>query len=103
MKLIVLVKKLMTPTQIVNGLDFNKQTRYSEIQILGKLKPDFIVVFDSINEIALTESRNLKIPIVVINTLAYSNNKKRSNPFNDDNLQYIDFSSERENTLRGKR
>ncbi len=97
------VNRLMTPTQIVNGLDFNKQTRYSEIQILGKLKPDFIVVFDSINEIALTESRNLKIPIVVINTLAYSNNKKRSNPFNDDNLQYIDFSSERENTLRGKR
>lgn len=97
------VNRLMTPSQIVNGLDSDKQTRYSEIQILGKLKPDFIVVFDSINELALLESRNLNIPIVIINTLAYSNDKKRSKPFDDDNLQYIDFSGERETALRGKR
>lgn len=97
------VNRLMTPSQIVNGLDLNKQTRYSEIQILGKLKPDFIVVFDSINEAAISESKNLNIPIVVINTLAYSNDKKRSKPFDDDNLQYIDFSGERETLLRGKR
>ena len=97
------VNRLMTPSQIVNGLDSNRQTRYSEIQILGKLKPDFIVVFDSINEMALLESKNLNIPIVIINTLAYSNDKKRSKPFDDDNLQYIDFSGERETALRGKR
>lgn len=97
------VNRLMTPSQIVNGLDLNKQTRYSEIQILGKLKPDFIVVFDSINETALYESKALNIPIVVINTLAYSNDKKRSKPFDNDDLQYIDFSGERETSLRGKR
>lgn len=97
------VNRLMTPSQIVNGLDLNKQTRYSEIQILGKLKPDFIVVFDSINETALSESKALNIPIVVINTLAYSNDKKRSKPFDNDDLQYIDFSGERETSLRGKR
>lgn len=97
------VNRLMTPSQIVNGLDSDRQTRYSEIQILGKLKPDFIVVFDSINEMALLESKNLNIPIVIINTLAYSNDKKRSKPFDDDNLQYIDFSGERETALRGKR
>lgn len=97
------VNRLMTPLQIVNGLDLNKQTRYSEIQILGKLKPDFIVVFDSINETALSESKALNIPIVVINTLAYSNDKKRSKPFDNDDLQYIDFSGERETSLRGKR
>ena len=97
------VNRLMTPSQIVNGLDSNRKTRYSEIQILGKLKPDFIVVFDSINEKALTESKKLNIPIVIINTLAYSNNKKRNRPFDDDSLQYIDFSGERETTLRGKR
>lgn len=97
------VNRLMTPSQIVNGLDLNKQTKYSEIQMLGKLKPDFIVVFDSINEIALSESKALNIPIVVINTLAYSNDKKRSNPFDNYDLQYIDFSGEREVSLRGKR
>ena len=97
------VNRLMTPSQIVNGLDLNKQTRYSEIQILGKLKPDFIVVFDSINETALSESKAANIPIVVINTLAYSNDKKRSKPFDNDDLQYIDFSGERETSLRGKR
>ena len=97
------VNRLMTPAQIVNGLDVNKQTRYSEIQILGRLNSDFIVVFDSVNEMAITEIQNLNIPIVIINTLAYTNIKKRSRPFDDDNLQYIDFSGERENTLRGKR
>lgn len=97
------VNRLMTPAQIVNGLDVNKQTRYSEIQILGRLNPDFIVVFDSVNEMAITESQKLNIPIVIINTLAYTNNKNRSRPFDDDNLQYIDFSGERENALRGKR
>lgn len=93
----------MTPSQIVNGLDLNKQTKYSEIQILGKLKPDFIVVFDSINETALSESKALNIPIVVINTLAYSKNKKRSKPYDNDDLQYIYFSGERETSLREKR
>lgn len=97
------VNRLMTPSQIVNGLDFSKKTRYSEIQILGKLKPDFIVAFDSINELALTESKRLNIPIVIIQTKSYSNDKKRNNPFNDESLQYIDFSGERETSLRGKR
>lgn len=93
----------MTPSQIVNGLDLNKQTKYSKIQILEKLKPDFIVVFDSINETALSESKALNIPIVVINTLANSKNKKRSKPYDNDDLQYIDFSGERETSLREKR
>ena len=97
------VNRLMTPSQIVNGLDSSKKTRYSEIQILGKLKPDFIVAFDSINEMAIDESKRLNIPIVIIKTMSYSNDKKSNNPFNDESLQYIDFSGDRETTLRGKR
>lgn len=97
------VNRLMTPSQIVNGLDSSKKTRYSEIQILGKLKPDFIVAFDSINEMAIGESKRLNIPIVIIKTMSYSNDKKSNNPFNDESLQYIDFSGDRETTLRGKR
>lgn len=97
------VNRLMTPDQIVNGLDSNKKTRYSEIQIAGKINPDFIVTFDEINELAVSESKRLNIPIVVINTKKYENNKKRSNPFNNENLQYIDFSGSRESNLRRSR
>lgn len=97
------VNRLMTPNQIVNGLDSNKKTRYSEIQIAGKINPDFIVSFDEINELAVSESKRLNIPIVVINTKKYENKKRRSNPFNNDNLQYIDFSGSRESNLRRSR
>lgn len=38
----------------------------------------------------------------MINTLAYFNDEKLSKLFYDDNLQYIDFSGERETSLREK-
>jgi len=97
------VNRIMTPHQIVNGLDPDRKTKYSEIQILGKMKPDFIIVFDEINELAIEESKSSNVPIVIIHTEKYNNDKRRFNPFNDDNLQYIDFSGTRETGLRSKR
>lgn len=99
----LLVNRLMTPSQIVNGLKSDRRVGYSEIQIAGNLKPDFIVAFDKVNDLMINESKKMNIPIVVINTHKYINEKKRSNPANNEELMYIDFTNSRESTLRGKR
>lgn len=98
-----LVNRLMTPSQIVNGLNSDKQVGYSEIQIAENLKPDFIVAFDKVNDLIINESKKLNIPIVVINRRKYKNRKEYSEPASDIGLMYIDFTSSRESSLRGKR
>lgn len=99
----LLVNRLMTPSQIVNGLSPDRRVGYREIQITGNLQPDFIVAFDEIDDLIIDESKKMNIPVVVINTKKYNNKKKRSNPANNEELMYIDFTNDRESTMRGKR
>lgn len=98
-----LVNRLMTPSQIVNGLDENSQVGYSEIQIAEKLKPDFIVAFNEVNDLVISESKKLNIPIVIINRRKYKNRKDFSESATDEQLMYIDFTGSRESSLKNRR
>lgn len=75
------VNRIMTPEQI------SYSNGYSEIQIANKgleneincfevKKPNYLVVFDSIEERHIIEAKRLQIPIVVIPTSKYLNNIK---------------------------
>lgn len=68
------VNRIMLPEQISDSYG------YSEIQILNKptkdncfevIKPNYLVIFDKIEEIHIKEARRLHIPIVKINTSKY--------------------------------
>lgn len=75
------INRIMTPEQIVLN-----DSNISEVQILNKmdslskvkesLKPDFICVYDDVNDKVLEEARRLNIPVVIIrdNKLAYGLN-----------------------------
>ena len=99
----LLVNRIMTPSQIVNGLEEEKQVGYSEIQIIGKLKPSYIVAFDGVNNFIITESKKLNIPIIIINKSKYRNKKEEVSPSSNEELMYIDFTSKRESFLKSKR
>ena len=66
------VNRIMGPREIVNAHRW-----YSEVQILNEKsdrkyepydakRPDYIVVFDEVSEIAVRESKRLNIPIVIV-------------------------------------
>lgn len=84
------VNRIMGPKEIVNAHRW-----YSEVQILNEKndekqgyytakKPDFIVVFDEINNMAVSESKRLNIPVVMV----------KSQKLRDENMINISFDSD---------
>lgn len=83
------VNRIMTSKQISNS------SGYSEIQLLNKkidyniyktIKPDYLVVFDSIEERHIMEAKSLGIPIIKINTSKYLS--KIKDTYNRNNLGF---------------
>lgn len=91
------VNRIMGPREIVNAHRW-----YSEVQILNEKnnkkknyysakRPDFIVVFDEINDMAVNESKRLNIPIVIV----------KSQKLKDDDMVNIGFDRDNDVYMKG--
>ena len=93
------INRIMTPNEIVlNGYGVNGS--YSEINILNNktdnnnefikpIKPNFLVVIDTIEEKHIIESKRLNIPIVIIKKCSLEKNDNSSIKYKDKINDYI--------------
>lgn len=92
------VNRIMTPKQISNSSD------YSEVQFINKvdednpnkynrMRPSYLVVFDTIEDRHIIEAQRLNIPIVKINTSKYKEKiqeaYKQRNHLGFDKFEYV--------------
>lgn len=101
------VNRIMTSEELVRSSHW-----YSEIQLVNykdeygnfiTKKPDFIVVFDEINNKELEESKRLNIPIVVINKVVLDEDRKIDIGFDIERDRYVDRSYVEEEMRNSRR
>lgn len=92
------VNRIVSKDELVLGSDC-----YSEVELVniqdenGKYinqKPDFIVVYDNIRAIDITESKRLNIPIVIIRRNILDKNERIDMEFDREKDRYVDSSSD---------
>lgn len=91
------VNRIVSKDELVLGSDC-----YSEVELVniqdenGKYinqKPDFIVVYDNIRDIDITESKRLNIPIVIIRKNILDKNERIDMEFDREKDRYVNSSS----------
>lgn len=92
------VNRIVSKDELVLGSDC-----YSEVELVniqdenGKYinqKPDFIVVYDNIRDIDITESKRLNIPIVIIRKNILDKNERIDMEFDREKDRYVNSSSD---------
>lgn len=92
------VNRIVSRDELVLGSDC-----YSEVELVniqnenGKYinqKPDFIVVYDNIRDIDITESKRLNIPIVIIRKNILDKNERIDMEFDREKDRYVNSSSD---------
>lgn len=92
------VNRIVSKDEVVLGSDC-----YSEVELVniqnenGKYinqKPDFIVVYDNIRDIDITESKRLNIPIVIIRKNILDKNERIDMEFDREKDRYVNSSSD---------
>lgn len=92
------VNRIVSKDELVLGSDC-----YSEVELVniqdenGKYinqKPDFIVVYDNIRDIDITESKRLNIPIVIIRKNILDKNDRIDMEFDREKDRYVNSSSD---------